>query len=103
DARLHIAPPAVIAAAESHQMRPAGVVAGKPYRLHHRFGTGHMERHLVEARNPSQPPHIVRDNRMIGTEHRTKLADALRPAFQALLVEVIAKKVDAVGPREVVE
>ena len=71
DARLHIAPPTVIAAAESHQMRPAGVVAGKPHSLHHRLGTGHMERHLVEARNPLQPSHIVGDNRMVGAEHGT--------------------------------
>src|SRR5262249_2304584 len=103
DARLHIAPPAVIAAAETHEMRPAGMVAGKPYRLHHRLGTGHMERYLVKARNPSQSPHIVGNNRMVSAEHRTKLADEFRAVFQTLFIEVVAQKVDAVGAREVVE
>ena len=51
DAGLHVAPPAVIGAAEAHQMRAARVVAREPHRLHHRLGAGHVERHLVEAGN----------------------------------------------------
>ena len=51
DARLHVAPPAVIGAAEAHQMRAPGVIAREPHRLHHGLGARHVERHFVEPGN----------------------------------------------------
>ncbi len=72
DAGLHVAPPAVIGAGETNQMRAAGVVAGKPHRLHHRFGAGHVERDFVEPRYFAEPSHVIEDDRVIGPEHRSK-------------------------------
>ena len=40
---------------------------------------------------------------MIGAEHRAELAHALDAALDAVLVEVVAEQVDAVGAGEVVE
>ena len=103
DARLHVAPPAVIGAAESHEVRPPRVIARQPDRLHHRLGARHVERHLVEAGNLLKPFDVAGDDRVVGAEHRPEIAHALLAARHALLVEVIAEKIDAVGSGEVVE
>ena len=103
DAGLHVAPPAVIGAGETNQMRAAGVIAGKPHRLHHRFGAGHVERDLVEPGNLAQPADIVGDDGMIGAEHRAERMRARLGLGDALLVEVVAEDVDAVGAGQVVE
>ena len=103
DAGLHVAPPAVIGACETHQMRAAGVVAREPHRLHHGFRAGHVERDFVESGNLAEAPHVVRDDGVIGTEHR---AECMRPLFglgDALLVEIVAEDVDAVGAGQIVE
>ena len=84
-------------------MRAAGVVARQPHRLHDRFGAGHVERDFVEPGNLAQPPHIVGDNWMIGSEHGAERAGALFSLGDALLVEVVAEDVDAVGAGQVVE
>ncbi len=103
DAGLHVAPPAVIGAAEAHHVGAAGVIAREPHRLHHRLGAGHVERHFVEAGDFRQPRDVLGDHRMIAAEHRAELADALLAALQAALVEVVAEDVDAVGAGQVVE
>ena len=103
DAGLHVAPPAVIGAAEANEMGAARVIARQPHRLHHRLGAGHVERHFVEAGDLPQPLDVVGDRRVIGAEHRAEVADALDPALDALLVEVVAEDVDAVRAGQVVE
>ena len=85
DARLHVAPPAVIGAAEAHQVRAARVVARQPHRLHHRLGARHVERHFVESGNLLQALHVVGDHGMIGAEHRAELAHAFGAALDASL------------------
>ncbi len=62
-----------------------------------------MERYLVEAGYFAQPLRIVGDDRVIAPEHRS---ERMCPRFRlgdALLVEVIAEDIDAVGTGEVVE
>ena len=103
DAGLHVAPPAVIGAGEAHQMRAAGVVARQPHRLHHGFGAGHVERDFVESGNLAQPLHVVGDDGVIGAEHRAERMRALFGLGDALLVEIVAEDVDAVGAGQVVE
>ena len=102
DAGLHVAPPAVISAAESHQMGAPRVIAREPHRLHHGFGAGHVERHFVQPGDLAQAPHIVRYRRMIRAEHRPEVAGLLDGARNALLVEVVAEQVDAVRAGQVV-
>ncbi len=72
DAGLHVAPPAVIGAGKAHQMGAAGVVAGKPHRLHHRLGAGHVERDFVEPGDLAQPLDVVGDDGVVGAEHRAR-------------------------------
>ena len=84
-------------------MRAAGVVARQPHRLHHGFGAGHVERDFVEPGNLAQPPHVVGDDGVIGAEHRAERMGALLGLGDALLVEVVAEDVDAVGAGQVVE
>ena len=102
DAGLHVAPPAVIGAGEANQMRTFGVIARQPHRLHHGFGAGHVERDFVEPGNLAQPLHVVGDDGMIGAEHRAERVRALFGFRDALLVEVVAEDVDAVGAGQVV-
>ena len=102
DAGLHVAPPAMIGAGEANQMRAPGVVAREPHRLHHGFGAGHVERDFVEPGNLAQPLDVVGDDGMIGAEHRAERMRALLGLGDALLVEVVAEDVDAVGAGQVV-
>ena len=46
---------------------------------------------------------VVGDHRMVGAEHRAERAHPGGAALDALLVEVVAEHVDAVGAGEVVE
>ena len=103
DARLHIAPPAVIGPAEAHQMRAARMILGEPHGLHDRLGARHVERDLVEAGDLRQARHVVGDHGMVGAEHGTEIAHALRALVHAGLVEVVAEQVDAVRAGQVVE
>ena len=102
DARLNVAPPAVIGAAEANEVRAARVIARQPHRLHHRFGAGHVERHLVLSRNLPQAFDVVHDRRMVGAEHRSEITDALKSALDALLVKIVAEEIDPVGAGQVV-
>ena len=103
DAGLHLAPPSVIGAAEPHQLRTSRVVAGQPDRLHDRLGAGHVERHLVEARDGAQPDDVFRHHRMIGTERYAEVAGALDTGLHALLVEIVTEEVHAIRAGQVVE
>ena len=85
DARLHVAPPAVIGAAEADQVGPAGVVTREPHGLHHRLRPRHVERDFVEPGNFLQAFHVVGNHRMIGAEHRAELAHASTPCSMACL------------------
>ena len=102
DARLHVAPPAVIRAAEAHEVRAPRVIARKAHRLHHRFGAGHVERHFVETGDLSQAPDVVRHHRMQQAEHRTEVAHALGAAGETVLVEVVAEDIHAVRAGKIV-
>ena len=103
DARLHVAPPAMIGAGKAHQMRALGVIARKPDRLHDGFGAGHVEGDFVEPGNLAQPFHVVGDRGMVGAEHRAERMRARFALGDAFLVKVVAENVDAVGAGEVVE
>ena len=103
DARLNIAPPAVIGAAKPHQVRSPRVIAGKPHRLHDRLGPRHMEGDFIEAGNLFQQLDVLGNQRMIRAEHRAKLAHPRRAALDGLFIEVIAEEVHAVGTGDIVE
>ena len=103
DARLHVAPPAMIGAAEPHQMRTAGVVTRQPHRLHHGFGARHVEGDFVEAGNLLQELHVLGDHGMIEAEHRSKRAHLRGATLDRLLVEIVAEDIDAIGTAQVVE
>ena len=103
DAGLHIAPPAVISAAEAHEAAAPRVIAREAHRLHHRFGARHVKGHLLHARYLQEPAHVVGGHRMVEAEHGPQVANALAAAGDALLVEVVAEYVDAVGSGQVVE
>ncbi len=103
DARLHVPPPAVIGPGKANEVRPLGVVARKPHRLHHGLGAGHMERNFVLAGNFADALYVLGDDGMIEAEHRPEVPGALLGRSDALLVEVVAEDVHAVGAGEVVE
>ena len=102
-AGLHVSPPAMIGAAESHQMRAPGVVARQPYRLHDGFGARHVKGHFFQTGNLQQAPHVVGGHRVIGAQHRPQPANALAAPLDALLVEVVAEYIDPVRARQIVE
>ena len=103
DAGLHVAPPAVIGAAEPHEVRFLGVIARKPHGLHHGLGAGHVERHFVEAGDGFQTLHVRSDRRVVRAEHRAERICALEAAGHAVFIKVIAEDVDAIRAGEVVE
>ena len=102
DAGLHVAPPAMIGAAEADQMSSPGVVAREPHRLHDGFGARHVKGYLFQSGNLQQAPHVVGGHRMVGAQHRSQAANQLAAAFDALLVEVVAEHVDPVGAGQIV-
>ena len=101
DARLNVAPPAVIGAAEAHDPAPPRMIAGQPHRLHHRLGPRHVEGDLLHAGDVLQPLDIAEDEGMVDAEHRTERAHRVGALVDAGLVEVVAEQVDAVGAGEV--
>ncbi len=102
DARLHVAPPAVIGAREAHDVPPLGVVAGKPHRLHHGFRAGHVERHFVEPRQRPDGGDVAGDGGVIGAEHGAQRFGRTAALGHALFIEVVAEHVDAVRAGQVV-
>jgi hypothetical protein len=62
-----------------------------------------VERNLVEPRNRAQPRDIVDDDRMIRAEHRAERMGARLGPGDAVLVEIVAENVDAIGAGQVVE
>ena len=78
------------------------MVAREAHRLHDRLGPRHVERHLVEAGDLAQALHVVGDDGVVGAEHRAERPGALERAIEALLVEVVAEDVHAVGAGQVV-
>ena len=84
-------------------MRAAGVIARQPHRLHHGLGAGHVEGHFVQAGDLPQALDVVGDDGMVGAQHRAEFAHPLGAARDALLVEVVAEQVDAVGTGQVVQ
>ena len=102
DAGLNVAPPAVIGAAETHEMGAPRVIAGEAHGLHDRLGPRHVERDLRLAGNPGQAGGVVGDQRRIGAQHRAERAHAAGAALHAGLVEIVAEQVDAVRAGQVV-
>ena len=103
DAWLNVTPPAMIGPAKTHQMRPAGVVTGKPHRLHDRLCPGHVKRDFVLSGNLLEPLNVIGDHRMVRTKHRAEFTHALRALFDARLVKVVPKDVHAIGTGQIVE
>ena len=100
--RLHAVPPAVIGAAEQHDVRATRVELREPHGLHDGFRARHVERDLVVARELLQALDVVAHDGMERPEHGTELLDAFRAGRDALLVEVVAEQVHAVRARDVV-
>ena len=103
DARLNVAPPAVIGAAETNEVRAFGVIAGQTNRLHHGLGAGHVEGYFVQTGNFAQAADVIGDRRVISAEHRAKVANAFRALGDARFVEVMAEQIDTVRSGQVVE
>ena len=79
------------------------MIAREPHRLHHRLGARHVERHLVQPGDLPDAFDVVGDDGVIGAEHRPEVAHLLSAARDALLVEVVAKQIDAVGIGNVIQ
>src|SRR6476646_4429154 len=62
-----------------------------------------MERHLLQSGDLLDSLDVVGNDRVVGTEHWSEIANTLRPAGDALLVEVVAEQIDAVRVGNVVE
>ena len=92
----------MIGTGKTNQVRTFGVVARQPHRLHDRLGAGHVERDFVEPGDFAQPLHVLGDDGMIGAEHGAERVGALLGFRDALLVEIVAEDVDAVGAGQVV-
>ena len=103
DAWLHVAPPAVVRAAEPHQVRAPRVIARQPHRLHDRLRARHVERHLVQPGQLAQTPDVVGGRDVVAAQRGSELARAGAAPLHALLVEVVAEHVDAVRAGQVVE
>ena len=100
---LGFVPPAVVRAAEAHQVRLPRVIAGQPHRLHHRLRARHVEGQLVHARMREDAPHVVLDQRVVDAQHRAKRLHPPRAFCDAALVERVAEEVDAVAAGQVDE
>lgn len=103
DARLHIAPPTVIRAAERHDMRTPCVIASEAHCLHHCLGAGHVERDFVKLRDLAQPLRVERDERVVGAKNGPEVPGVLHGSFDALPVEVVAEEIHAVGTGQIEE
>ncbi len=103
NARLNVTPPSMISPAKTHQMRPAGVVAGKPRRLHDRLCSGHVKRNFVQSENLLESLNIGGDHWMISAEDGTELTHMLRAALDTLLVEIVTEEIHAIGACQIVE
>ena len=101
-AGLHILPPAMVGAGEAHQMLLASVIARQPHRLHHGLGARHVKTHLVQARELAQPVDVLGHAGVIAAQHGTERRPEAGALLHALLVEIDAEDVDAVGAGQVV-
>ena len=100
---LHVVPPAVVGAAEAHEVRLSRVVARQAHRLHHRLGARHVEGHRVQAGDGLQPRDVAGHHRVVAAEHRPQRLHPHAAFGDAGLVDVHAEEVDAVGAAQVVE
>ena len=101
DARLHIAPPAVVRATKAHHFVAPAVVARQPHGLHHGLGSRHVEGNLFHAGYALQALQVVRHDRVVSTQHRAEITHHCRALFDAALVKVVAQQVHAVGTGEI--
>ena len=74
------------------------MIAGQANRLHHRLGARHVKGYFVQARDFAETLDIVDDCRVIGAEHRSEVSHAFRPLCDAILVKVLAEKIDPYDP-----
>ena len=102
-AGLNVVPPAVVSAAETHQVAAPGVVARQPHRLHHGLGAAHVEGDFVQPGDRAQALHVVGHAGQVSAQHRAERGGARAALGDALLVEVDAEHVDAVRAGEVEE
>ena len=84
-------------------MRAACMIAREPHRLHHRLGARHMERHLVQPGDLLDAFDVVGNDRVVGAEYRPEVTHTLSATRDAVLVEVVAKQIDAVGIGNVIQ
>ena len=98
---LHIVPPAVVSASESHQLTLTRVVARQSHGLHDSLGARHVERHFVFVRNSTQALHVVQYTGMVGTQDRAQVFDQGNALFHAFLVEILTQQVNAIRTRDV--
>ena len=101
--RLHIVPPAVVSAGESHNFSLFAVVSGQSHGLHHRLGARHVKRHLVFARQSTQAFDVVQHTRVVAAQDGAQLMCQGSAFGHARFVKVVAEQVDTVGAHHVDE
>ena len=100
-ARLHIVPPTVVRASESHQLALSRVVARQSHGLHDSLGARHVERHFVFIRNSTQTLHVFQNAGMVGTQDWAQVFDQGNALFYTFLVEILPQQVHTVRTRDV--
>ena len=100
-ARLHIVPPAVVRPSEANNFSLFAVVSGQAHRLHHGFGARHVKRHLVFARQLTQPLDVIQDTRVIAAQHGAQFIGHGCTFGHAGLVKIVAKQVHAIRAGDV--
>src|ERR1700679_845930 len=100
--RLHFTPPAVIGAAEAHQVAALGVVTSQPDRLHYRFGSGHVERHFIHSRDRAQAVNVVCHHWVVSAEHRSQVAHTRTATLDTFFIEVVAEDIHPIRTGQVI-
>ena len=93
---LHIVPPAVVRASESHQFALTCVVARQSHSLHDGLGARHMERHFVFIGDGTQALHVVQYTGVVGTQNGAQVFDQGNALFHAFLVKILSQQVHTI-------
>ena len=102
-AGLHIIPPSMVRPAEAHEAGAPRVVTGQAHGLHHGLRPGHVERHLVLARDAAQLPGVPCHARVQRPQDHPHPCHAPGRLLHATLVELMPQHVHPVGACQVDE
>ena len=84
-------------------MAALSVKARQTHRLHHRLGARHVERDFIQPRDFFEPLHVLQHARVVRPQHRPQRASGFHRFFNARLVEVLTKPIDAVRAGQVMK